>query len=358
MSAEAVVRTARGVLDGLLERTGRLHVRCAGRYPLYRPAGGDWVTSRRGSWTGGLWAGLLWLRALESGRGEHLEHAVRATTGLDGWTGADTATRGLIFWYPLALSRLAVPGGVPEVEAAAGRCAHSLAARSRPAHGVVPWGTAFGGEGDLVRVDGAPGVAPLLRGATGATEATARAGTSHLLRHLELCAAGDAVAPVWLLRPDGAPPVRSPEPLHLWSRGRAWLSAALADALSVGAVEWDDPVVATALAGHGEPLVPPADARDPQGPGDTGASAIEAAALLRATAHAAPGDPRAERARLRAHLLVAHLAAHHLGADGGLSGGSYEVRGRLLTGLETVWGDFFLALAAALVTGAVPADRV
>ncbi|MER6175666.1 hypothetical protein [Streptosporangium sp. NPDC001681] len=72
----------------------------AGRWPLHAdPGSGRWTTTARGSWTGGFWAGLLWLRAIMSGGPADRAAATGRTALLGPWIEADTATRGLIFWY-------------------------------------------------------------------------------------------------------------------------------------------------------------------------------------------------------------------------------------------------------------------
>ncbi|MFI6578889.1 hypothetical protein ACIBFB_24135 [Nocardiopsis sp. NPDC050513] len=402
MTADDAVtsRTARRILDALLDGVDELHPGLAGRYPLFRRPDDAWVTSRRGSWTGGLWAGLLWLRALERRESTYTDAARTASDGLAVWAEADTAARGLVFWYPLALSRRVVPGGAAPLEAAAGRAARSLGARFSRAAGVIPWGEAFGGSGDLVRVDGAPGAAPLMCAAQGVSEAVAAAGAAHLERHLRLCWDGSAVVPVWRL--DGGGVVRGAASTRYWSRGRAWLLTAFADAVRLGLVAPDDPALGTVLDADA-PLAPPADTDRPRGPVDTGAAAIEAAALLRlghaletpaypvaedregsarvvdggapvadavhGPAHrtgtawsqggVSTGDRarRATAARARAHAIVCALDRHHMGPRG-LGQGSYEVADGLVTGIESVWGNFFLALAAAMVLGVVPADLI
>lgn len=335
-------------LDGLLEGVAHSHARLAGRFPLYRAPDTEWVSSRRGSWTGGFWAGLLWLRALRSGRSEDKDRAESAHLALEQWAEADTATRGLIFWYPLVLSRAFPLDDREALEAGAARCSRSLLERFSPQDEVIAWGEAFGGPGNLIRVDGAPGIAPLMSQAPGASPESAGAGVRHVRRHLRLC--GRKARPVWWLvdgtpRPDDAS-------TRYWSRGRAWLLTAFADALTVEAVPADDPDLAR-LLGERVPLVPVADAQEPEAGLDTGAAAIEAAALLRLRERI-PDPKMRHRVGERAHRIVRCLVDHHLTGRGrGLTDGSYEVGGRLLTGVETVWGDFHLALAVAMIAGVV-----
>jgi unsaturated chondroitin disaccharide hydrolase len=282
--------------------------------------------------------------------------AREGTRALDVWAEADTATRGLVFWYPLVLSRLVTEEGCFPLEASADRCVFSLAERFSPRGGVVPWGEAFGGTGDLIRVDGAPGVAPLMCEAWAATQETAEIGARHLVRHLRLCWDGRALTPVWRMSEKAGPVPEGSN--RYWSRGRAWLLTGFADALRVGALDPDDPAL-TGLLNSEAPLVPAADTSDPGGAVDTGAAAIEAAALLRLASALSTDAPLASRARERAHQIVLLLARDHLAPGGtGLVDGSYEVRGDLLTGLETVWGDFFLALSASVVAGVLPNGRL
>lgn len=341
---------AEHVLDGLMAGVTHSHARLDGRFPLYRSPGAEWVSSRRGSWTAGMWTGLLWLRALRSGRAEDVTAARETHRALRVWAEADTATRGLIFWYPLALSRLASVEGRDELEETAGRCARSLLGRFSAEHGVVPWGEAFGGPGDLVRVDGAPGVAPLMCRARGATPESARAGARHLHRHLRLCWDGRDLTPV-LRWDEDAEPTRARA--GYWSRGRAWLLTGFADALETGVVGPDDPALARLLDARA-PLLPAADQREPGAGVDTGAAAIEAVALLR-LARSLTDTASAGRLRRRARELVRILADEHLTEEGhGLTGGAYETHEGRLTGIESVWGDFFLALAVAMTAGTVP----
>ncbi|MFB7942777.1 sugar ABC transporter permease, partial [Streptomyces sp. NPDC056049] len=94
---------AEEALDLVLRRAGQTAEQVGDRFPLYaEPAGGRWTTTARGSWTGGFWAGLLWLRAGRSGSDGDRTTAATFTARLAPWAEADTATRGLILWYGTA----------------------------------------------------------------------------------------------------------------------------------------------------------------------------------------------------------------------------------------------------------------
>ncbi|MCP3758309.1 sugar ABC transporter permease [Streptomyces sp. TBY4] len=379
-----------------------------GRFPLYAdPETGEWTTTGRGSWAGGFWAGLLWLRARHTGAEADRAAASACTARLGGWVEADTATRGLILWYGTALA-----GGDAEARELRARAARACGAAVDGELGLLPWGSAFGGPRSLARVDGLPGTVQLL------AEVDPAAAASHLRSHLTLClpAAGAGVgtgagvgaavgvgagagagagaaagvgvgagaaagagagagAGVGVGTGAAAGPGSGPEvcrardlvpawaheagtgwracaePAPGWSRGPAWLLLALADVLhrpAVAACLPGDPRalaerLADAWTGPDAPLVPAADAARPDGPVDTSAAAITAVALLKLSL--LPG-PRAEAYARRAGQILEHLVDRHL-SRGRLVDGCYDAGAGLAVRHQLVWGDFFLALGLA-----------
>lgn len=128
-------------LDAVLARVAVTAEAVGPRFPLYaEPADGRWTTTGRGSWTGGFWAGLLWLRARCTGAAADRRAAAACTARLAPWVGADTATRGLILWYGTA------PAGddarAAELQGLGTRA--MLSAYDREL-GLVPWGTRSAG---------------------------------------------------------------------------------------------------------------------------------------------------------------------------------------------------------------------
>lgn len=373
-------------LNSVLDRAEKTRAVVGERFPLYAETShGEWVTTSRGSWTGGFWAGLLWLRALRSGSGEDRSAAAQVTARLADWVGADTATRGLIFWYGTALAanaggdRTAAELGAEAARACLNDFDHEL--------GLLPWGSAFGGPRLLARVDGVAGIVPLLATASGT--ATAKA---HLDTHLtpwrtepestptrgrtdDDCAArpqpllattsGTATAKThldthlirWRTEPVFTPAwawtdgdwLACPQPRTGWSRGRAWLLLALADAswhIDAGYLD-----TAEELIDDTAPLILPAE-MIPDAPPDTSAAAIEAAALLKlAAAHHIPD--RAKRLKDRAIEILEQLATRHLHHTGMLLDGCYDLGRNLAIAHELIWGDYFFALALAIHTGVV-----
>ncbi|MFE9564164.1 sugar ABC transporter permease [Streptomyces sp. NPDC006487] len=335
-----------------------------GRFPLYaEPDTGRWTTTGRGSWAGGFWAGLLWLRARHTGSEGDRTAASACTARLAGWVDADTSTRGLILWYGTALA--AGDTGPTGAGGAAGDTgAEQLRARAAAAClaamdeelGLLPWGSAFGGPRLLARVDGLAGTVPLLAAVSPAAAA------SHLQRHLTLCLPGSGteacrardLVPAWSYEAERGW-LACAEPAPGWSRGPAWLLLALADVLHRPAVTAWLPGhpraraerLAAAWTGPGTPLVPPADATRPDGPADTSAAAVTAVALLKLSL--LPG-PRSARYAHRAVEILKHLVDHHL-SRGRLLNGCYDAGKGLAVRHELVWGDFFLALGLAGLAG-------
>lgn len=313
-------------LESILARVAVTRAEVGDRFPLFAdPGTGRWTTTGRGSWTGGFWAGLLWLRARHTQDAADREAAMRATARLADWVAADTATRGLILWYGTALA------DTPESTDLQDRAAHACRDAYDGELGLVPWGSAFGGPRLLARADSLPGMVPLL--ATVDPEAA----ESHLRRHLELCLGAGSFCWAWRYeQPAGWAPCDDPPPG--WSRGRAWLLLAVADAVHrLGTAELAQ-VIPRLVP---KQVVAPADEAHPDGPLDTSADAITAVALLK-LGHDA-----------RAVALLGELVRTHLSDDGRLLDGCYDLTAGTAPRHELIWGDFYLAYALAVLTGLV-----
>ncbi|MFB6615876.1 sugar ABC transporter permease [Streptomyces sp. NPDC085524] len=357
---------ARRALAAVIGRVTVTEAEVGARFPLYAdPVDGRWQTTGRGSWTGGFWAGLLWLRARYTGDEAHRRAAAQCTARLAPWAEADTATRGLVFWYATALAH-DTAGAVSLRAEAARACLDAY----DPGAGIVPWGAALGGPRLLARADAVPGLVPLLAGAGPEGPAVAAA---HLHRHLDLCLGaqegagnGSRPRPAWQFDPGtGWHPCEDPAPG--WSRGEAWLLLAVADALLHPEVAGHRPERLSSAAGHllqtaapAGRTVPPNEAFRPQGPVDTSAAAIIAVALLKLWRAGAPG---AEECADRAVAILSRLARAHLTGPGPgrpagmLLDGCYDAAKGLAVRNELIWGDFFLALGLAALDGLVDITR-
>jgi unsaturated chondroitin disaccharide hydrolase len=353
-----VTAWAVGALGRVLHRVESTLSTVDGRFPLYAdPSTGAWRTTGRGSWAGGCWVGLLWLRARVTGSATHGRQAEDWARRLASWVDADTAVRGLILWYGAAAG---VRLGLSEVgEAIALRGTHALCGSFHDQARVLPWGSAFG-EGEVsvrARVDGVAGAVPLLawsatRDASDASESRAvRVAAENLRQHLRLCRTDGDIVPAWTWH--GRAWIPADEPPRGWSRGLAWLMLAAADATVWLGPEFEQPAHGLAqrwLLRCSPQRVPVAVHGQPSGPVDTSAAAIAALALLKLGYH-----------REGSELLRA-LVANHLtdGSDrrpaGMLLDGCYDLARDVAIRHELVWGDYFLALGLATVAGVIPAD--
>ncbi|MFD9030793.1 sugar ABC transporter permease [Streptomyces sp. NPDC059567] len=366
------LRWAEDALGLLLQRVGRTTEQVGARFPLYAdPADGRWKTTGRGSWTGGFWAGLLWLRARHTGSDADRTTAEAVTARLAPWADADTATRGLIVWYGTALAT-----GNETADDLREHAANSALDAGDPHLGLVPWGAALGGSRLRARADGVPGLVPLLASAGPEGQEAAAA---HLHRHLDLCLHHEDTSrprPAWHWA-QGRGWVAEPDPAPGWARGEAWLLLAVADAflhVPITSPRTDRGLVnTTGLAESAErlldcgefltgPLVPPAGIRHPGGPLDSSAAAIAAVALLKLAC--VPGAAWASACAARAEAVLHRLTHAHLTRPGGsrppgmLLDGCYDEHSGTAVRHELVWGDFFLALGLSALLGRVDLRRV
>lgn len=89
----------RNALEALLARVGVLGQRFPKGVPLYAPGRSDeWTVSEGGSWVGGFWCGLWWLRALVGHAPADREHAAELCRHLRNKLDVDSVNRSLIFW--------------------------------------------------------------------------------------------------------------------------------------------------------------------------------------------------------------------------------------------------------------------
>ncbi|MBO4206626.1 hypothetical protein [Micromonospora echinofusca] len=348
-------------LAHLTARVERIHRAAPEQVPLFAdPATGEWTTSRRGSWVGGFWVGLLWLRATVTDDPTAAPAAAQWTVRLRDRLDDDTVTRAMTCWYGAALGvRL---HDDPAATGLARLGAGVVARCYDPDLGAVPVGTAFGlGEvgRHRVSVDSAGALVRLLCWA--ADDGGDPRLRTVAARHLDRFTAGDPTGPVpvELDRDPATGALVDRHPGGSWARGEAWALLATVDAhLALG--DGYRPAAQAAaerwLTRHGDRV--PADRPErPDGLLDTAAAAIAGYALRKL---GAVGLPDAERYASAADLLLARLVREHLGGSPGvdappgmLRGGCYEVRPGQRREVETVWGTFFLTAALATAAGRI-----
>ncbi len=195
-----------------------------------------WQTTPDGVWTGGFWAGLLWLAHAHAGDAHSLARAVAVTDRLLPRAG-DTTNHDLGFMFvPSAVAGWRATGEA-RYRAAALAAAHSLAAQYDARAGYIPgWGF-FGGEdwGGYALIDTLMNM-PLLvwavgEGADRRLLEVARGHTETTLRYLQR-ADGSVYHRYRFDRETGAPlggdTYQGYASESAWSRGQAWAITALA----------------------------------------------------------------------------------------------------------------------------------
>jgi unsaturated chondroitin disaccharide hydrolase len=351
---------ASAALGRLVERVDVMARQVGQRFPLYADTStGDWRTTRRGSWTGGFWTGLLALHVAATGSATCQRRGDVAWRDLQQWRNKDTACRGLIFWYGSLGARLTAPGPPDDLLSAA----RVLTGAFDPDLGLVPWGSAFGGVREAARVDGVAGLVPLLGWAArqdGGSPTMRSVAARHLRRHLDLCVSNDGVQPAFAVADGGARWQPLAPPGAGWSRGVAWLLLSCVDGS-----RWLDPGFeesAVALAGlwrdrFGRTELPLADADQPCGPVDSSSAAIASVALLKLSALTGE-DTWWESGSWLLRCVVDQCQVADGPARGGVAHGCYDLDSGVAADHELVWGDFFCAAGLAMLTGLVPVTAV
>ena len=334
-------------LSALLHRVTVVAGQVGDRFPLYAdPSSGRWVSTRRGSWTGGFWAGWWWLRAEVTGQTDDVSTARQWCRRLLPRTGDDTVTRGMTFWYGAGVAG----GGDPVARQVADAGAVALAASFDPRHGLIPVSTAFHPDATpRAAVDALAGTVRLLGFAADAghrhLDTVAR---RHTGEHVRLLVDGEGrIRPEVDLPPPADADAGAGAGAGSWSRGQAWGVLGLAAA----ARRWDEfAAPARRVAGwwldrYGT-RVPPAVVGHPHGLVDTSAAVIAAMGLLdlsEVTSESHWGEA--------ARLLVDRVIRGHLDEDGVLRDGCYDVATGVGTRHELIWGSFFLTGVLARLTG-------
>lgn len=348
--------TVEAALRALLQRVEVTVEQSGDRFPLYAdPRTGRWVTTRRGSWTGGFFTGWLWLRAAITGAVEQRETAARWSRRLEPRLADDTDTRAMTFWYGAAFGeRLCGDAAAGELAA---RAAGVVAGSYDPELAAIPVGTAFGGAAPArLGIDALAAVAGLLGWDHGQVPQVA---VERARDHAEACR-DRLLTPAGAVRAtaDGAT-VPAGEPERLWSRGQAWGMLGFAAAAHRLDPAFGEPAERSAdwwLRATATDPVPPAILGRADSPPDSSAAAIAAAALWSLSQLPELPAARATGYRGAAWATIEALLARHLAPDGRLGGGCYDLDGGLASAHELVWGSFFLASVLAVAVGAVPVE--
>lgn len=356
LTASTLSRAQRSrAIDALLLRLESIEQTCGEAFPLYSPALEDrWTLSSGGSWLGGFWAGLWWLRARVSGAAADRDKAIRIGQRLAGKLQAPTLNRSMIFWYGLAPGALWFEHG--ESRLLLDQAGVALAPAFSPALGCIPLGCDMGGGPDGDQRIAIDTLAPTLRLLAHHPQNSVRQlASQHLQGTLDACSSGQGAYCGSVQHVQGR--LLAQEPAGLWSRGQAWAMLGLVQAAGV----YGEPFLSEAQRAceywlQTRPEALPANRLDqPEAGEDPSAAVIAALAMLGLETLAGQARPWREHAE---RLLSAVLLSRYVVLDGaspGLFGGMhYRTReGEEL--VESSCSSFFLLLALLVLDGQVGA---
>lgn len=352
LTANALSQAQRSrAIEALLLRLEAIEQACGEAFPLYSPALEDrWTLSSGGSWLGGFWAGLWWLRARVSGAAADRDKAIRIGQRLADKLQAPTLNRSMIFWYGLA------PGALWFEHAESRQLLEQAGAALAPAFsqtlGCIPLGCDMGGGPDGDRRIAIDTLAPTLRLLAYHPQGSVRQlASQHVQGTLDACGNGQGAYCGSAQHVQGR--MLAQEPAGLWSRGQAWAMLGLVQAAGV----YGEPFLSEATRAceywqQTRPEALPANRLDqPEAGEDPSAAVIAALAMLGLDGLAGQSRPwRAQAER----LLAAVLRSRYVVLDGESAGlfGGMHYRTREGEGLvESSCSSFFLLFALLVLDG-------
>ncbi|UVM52864.1 MULTISPECIES: glucuronyl hydrolase [unclassified Pseudomonas] len=339
----------RRAIQAIFTRLEQIDAACGQGFPLYRTGDSEaWKVSASGSWLGGFWAGLWWLRAHCTGRRADLQQALCIAERLRDKLDSDTHHRSLIFWYGAGLGARLLAN--PQAEELAEQAVQRLARAFDPVLGCIPLGREMGGgeHGDS-RLSIDPLAATLQLFTLNAEPRLLGLGRQQLQTSFRACAGADGT---WSshARFDLGQWQVGDAPGN-WSRGQAWAMLGLGTGARLyGAPFSSDAERASQYWLHSRGLSVPANRLDqPQGPSDPCAAAMAALALQ----GQAVGAVESALPRQQAGQLLAAIVRSADFEDGRFIGHCYRTTATVEQKVESVCGSFFLLAALLAWTGEI-----
>ncbi len=358
-------------IDRMLERIEWTAASVGEAFPLSAdPETGQWQTAPDGRWTGGFWAGLLWLAHRASGEERFRQLAESAMSRLAVRLEIDNVLNGLVFHYGAAVGAILGNGPIPAALALKG--AQALGSHFNPRAGFIPLGhqsgSLTGDPGGETNIDGVPGMTLLYWAAKhGGKPELASVATSHVRRHIELCQRVDgSLHQAALVDPKNGATLKQYSPRGLapngtWARAQSWGLVGFAQAYAWTGEEYIGQAadrVASWWLGHApKDKVAFWDFSDPTIPNtfrDTSATAMVAAGLLKLSVSRRNMRLHSEAAAIVQALVEGYLApvdARDKRPRGMLAEGCWQRNEGVATHHELVWGDYYLLESLLVLDG-------
>jgi len=217
---------AQRAIAAIFRRMDEIAAQCGDRFPLFRTvADAQWTLSKRGSWMGGFWAGLWWLKTSVTGDAADHAQAVQWCMRLEASLDEPSVNRSFVFWYGAGLG-----GQLQGDETArqlAQRAARTLLNRFDAQRAIWPLDEGMGaGERGrcMLDVDSLAPLIALMHAHSGSI------GSDVAQRHLDSCLTQltDGTG-AWRSRKALDVVHQTPSP-PIWPRGQAWAMLGLAEA--------------------------------------------------------------------------------------------------------------------------------
>ena len=347
-------------IDLLIHRIEYIDSICNNGFPLYSPGKtSQWIISSGGSWIGGFWSALWWLRSRITGSEADQRKASDICQRLSSKLSIDSINRSFIFWYGASLGDLW--SGDNQAHELAAESITALAATYDPKIRCMPLGTAMGGGTEGKRRISIDSLAALIQ-LFSRSEQYQHQNISKLHTDTTLTACyhnGAFHTSAYF----GQNKFHSTDEAGVWSRGQAWGMLGLCRA----AAQWGEPYLTFAHSAceywkytRPDPL-PPDRLDNSSGFYDPSASVIASLAMLSLADLLPDGNPW----RIQAHRLISAVIRspfftgfyknddypnNKIRMNPGIFWGScYKTNEGKEELVETVWGSFFLLAALCIL---------
>lgn len=334
-------------IAAILRRMDQIQASCAEGFPLYcTGADSHWKVSAGGSWLGGFWSGLWWLRAHRSALRNDRRQARRITERLRDKLDSATHHRSLIFHYGAGLGRGLLDDAM--ANELAEQAAQQLARAFDPLLGCIALGRDMGGgeQGDR-RLSIDPLAATLHLFARRADPRLLSLGRQQLQASFRACAAGGGAWSSQACHENGQ--WHAEDRPGNWSRGQAWAMLGLSvGARLYGAPYRQDAVRACQYWQRSRDVGAPFNRlSEPQGPDDPCAAAMVSLALQGLAPQVADGEVLHQQAGAQLAAIIRSGDFH----EGRFVGHCYRTSAAEEQKVESVCGSFFLLAALLAWTG-------